>query len=290
MEPIETPRVRQFSGRKVVKGVLLAVVVVGALIAIKDEVLWRLDPGAYEDYGSGAYISDYENCNVASVSLYGDLMTYPGLYGADEFSSPTQTYARDVVVALEAAAEAPDVKAILLEVDSPGGDPVSSKEIADALLRIEKPTVALIRSQGASAAYMAATGADRIFASAYSDVGSIGVSSSYLDNSGYNEENGYVFNSLSSGKFKDTGHPDRALTEEDKERILKDINRLHGLLVDMVSTNRGLPRENIAALADGSTWLGVDALERGLIDGLGDLSVVKDILAEELEEEVTICE
>ena len=137
---------------------------------------------------------------------------------------------------------------------------------------------------------MAATGADRIFASAYSDVGSIGVTSSYLDNSAYNEENGYVFNSLSSGKFKDIGHPDRALTMEEKERILKDVKRLHELLVDMVSTNRGLPRENVAALADGSTWLGIDAQENGLIDGLGDLRTIKDLLAEELEEEVTMCQ
>jgi len=297
MEPLHTPTPppRRLNTRRVIKGLVIGVVVIGALIAIKDEVAWRLDPGGYaEDYYSDdyaySYIPDYSGCNVAKVPLYGDLMTYPGLYAVDEFSSVTQTMAGDVVASLEAAADSDDVKAIILEVDSGGGDPVSSKEIADALKRIEKPTIAVIRSQGASAAYMSATGADRIYASAFSDVGSIGVTSSYLDNSLYNKENGYVFNDLSSAKFKDVGNPDRALTEEDKTRILKDINRLHELLVDMVAENRNLPRENIAALADGSTMLGIDALESGLIDGVGDLRTVKDLLASELGEKVTFCE
>ncbi|MFA7170209.1 MAG: S49 family peptidase, partial [Candidatus Paceibacterota bacterium] len=139
--------------------------------------------------------SYFENgpCNVSDLKLQGEIWTYT-IEGESDVSS-----SEDVVLAIEQAEQDESIKAILLTIDSYGGDVVAGEEIANALKRTQKPTVAVIRGAGASAAYWAATGADRIFASASSDVGGIGVTMSYLDNVKRNEADGFTYNGLSAG-------------------------------------------------------------------------------------------
>ncbi len=92
-----------------------------------------------------------------------------------------------IVSAIQAGEEDVNIKAHLIEIDSGGGYPVAGEEIARALTAAKKPTVAVIRQIGASAAYMAAAAADHIFASRYSEVGSIGLTASFLDQAKKNE-------------------------------------------------------------------------------------------------------
>ena len=205
------------------------------------------------------------------------------LMSADEFESWQET--------LEVIAEFPDLKkdikeaenddaieAIILEIDSYGGSPVGAEEIANALKNTKKPTVALIREGGVSAGYWAATGADRIVASKNSDVGGIGVTGSYLDYSGQNEKEGIIYNQLSSGKFKDAGDPDKALTQEERNLFMRDVNILHQNFIKIVAQNRNLDIKKVEALADGSSMLGEMALKNGLIDQIGgELEVIEYI-------------
>ncbi len=231
-----------------------------------------------------------DGCNVAIVPLHGDLMTTSEVVNP-LFDEPLFGASSDYIVSSLKEADADEsIKAIVLDVDSYGGLPVAGEEVANALAKVEKPTVALIHQAGTSAAYWASLGADTIVASEFSDVGSIGVTASYVDAARYNEEEGYTYNELSSGKFKDTGHPDRPLTEEERTLIERDIAVIFEGFVRAVSKHRDIPLEAVRALADGSSMLGRQALESKLIDRIGSWGEVESYLSEMLSEEVFACD
>lgn len=231
------------------------------------------------------------SCNVIGINLHGDLVTYaapPVSNGEDEMSSD-QTASEGVVYAIRSAMKDQTTKAILLEVDSYGGYPVAGEEIAVALRSSTKPTVALIRQTGASAAYLAATGARVLFASKYSDVGGIGVTISYVDSVLKNQREGLTYNSLSSGEYKDVGDPNRPLTAADRALIMRDIKISHQDLVEDIARFRGIDTMSMDKLADGSTMLGESALKNKLIDRIGGMPEVEAYLAEQIGEEPIIC-
>jgi len=177
---------------------------------------------------------DKNKCNVAVIELQGNLSTFKE--SAEDFT----VLSSDIVSQIEAADNNEDIKAIVLNIDSTGGYALAGEEVAKALISAQKPTVALIRIFGDSAAYLAASGADKIFASKYSDVGSIAVTQSYTDNVIYNEKEGYTFNQLTSGKYKNIGTPDKPLTPDEKNILMRDINIMHENFVKDVATNRNL--------------------------------------------------
>lgn len=260
------------------------------LLVITIVVAW----GAVEEEGTFASLS---SCNVRGYTLYGDLVT-TSAYATDssdetdeeeETAYSNYTLSDTIVTGIEESKDDPDIKAIIIEIDSWGGNAVAGEEIANALKRTTKPTVALIRSTGLSAAYWAATGGDVIYASANSDVGSIGAVLSYLDYSKKNSTEGIEYTSITSGKFKDTGSQYKALTAEEKALLQRDIDIIHTNFVKAVSANRNLSEEGVRALADGSTLLGEMALSAGLIDKIGDISAAREYLAEQIGEDVEIC-
>lgn len=214
--------------------------------------------------------------NIAVIPLIGELVTTSAPYSDfDESSlSMLQTVSSDVVEAVQKANHDPSIVAIVLSIDSHGGSPVGAEEVEKALRGASKPTVALIRGQGLSAAYWVATGASAIFASALSDVGSIGVTASYVDNAEKNKKEGLTYNSISSGGYKETGDPNKPLSLEERELILRDVDRLHDIFVKKVAENRKQDVSVIESLADGSSLLGEEALSVGLIDGLGGMEEV----------------
>jgi protease-4 len=228
-----------------------------------------------------------EDCNVAGVNLHGQLFTYIPQGESPEFSDAVP--ADYISYYIKKALKNPDIKAIVLEIDSAGGSPVAGEEIAHLLKTSDKPTVALIRQLGLSAAYWAATGADIIYASRNSDVGSIGVTYSYLDNVGKNQKEGLNYNQLFSGKYKEMGNPDRTLTEEERNLIIRDLKIVHANFIDDVAKNRNLTLNKVTALADGSSILGEQAKKLGLVDEIGDLVDVETYLTEKLGEKVEIC-
>lgn len=221
-------------------------------------------------------------CNVAGIDLHGELGTFLD-------ASSTGASSEDIVFGIKAAEDADNIKAILIDIDSPGGYVVAAEEVANALKQSAKPTVALIRESGDSAAYWAATGADIIFASALSDVGSIGITGSYVQNVRYNQKEGYDFVNLSTGKYKDMWNPDTVLTDEEKALIMRDLQKLHQTFVNTVAENRNLPVAAVSALADGSSMLGDAALANHLIDRIGSYAEVEQYLKEKLGEKPTIC-
>jgi signal peptide peptidase SppA len=207
--------------KKIIKGLAFLIILLGAFIIIKDEISYQFGLGHYdEDYANEESLDDEsdDSCNVQGIELRGDLVTYIPVSSIKEDGSQLydETASDYILAMIEGAESDEEIKAIILEFDSYGGSPVAAEEVANALKRAKKPTVAFVRSAATSAAYWAASGADIIFASSLSDVGSIGVTMSYLDNTQKNNKEGLTFNSLSTGKFKDYGSPDKPLSEEEK--------------------------------------------------------------------------
>ena len=277
---------------KILKFIAILIIINASLIIIKNEAIWQFgDSLTDENFSSDDINPEESDCNALGVNLHGFLSGYISNDTKNENgeNAEDQASSEDIVFTIQEADKDDTIKAIILEVDSSGGFPVSGEEVADALKRAKKPTVAWIRGQGLSAAYWAATGANTIFASAVSDVGSIGVTLSYLDNYKKNLKDGLTFNSLSTGKFKDTGSPDKPLTNEEKTLIMRDLNIVNEHFIKSVAVNRNLDIAKVRKLADGSSMPGELALQNGLIDKIGGIYEIEDYLKEEIGEEVRIC-
>ena len=238
-------------------------------------------------YNEDSYCNEEDN--VSGITLTGDLYTYAVESIGEDAEYYTSTGSEDIVYYINEAENDPYMKAIILEIDSWGGETTAAKEVADALKRAHKPTVAVIREAGTSAAYWAATGADIIFANTTSNVGSIGVTMSYLDYSRQNDKDGLIYQQISSGKFKDTGDYDKSLSWEEKQLLQRDVDLLNEIFISEVALNRDIEVGEVEKLADGSSMLGQMALDNGLIDRLGGEYEVKEYLEELLGENVSVC-
>ncbi len=267
--------------KKVIKTIIIIFLIITAFSFWTEQYYLLFEDGWEEE----------KSCNVSNIKLQGDLITYISNEGKNEYDDLLwdEIASEDIVRAIEKAEKDDHIKAIILEIDSFGGYPVASEEVANALKRAKKPTIALIREYGTSGAYYAATGADMIFASQNSDVGSIGVTMSYLDHAEENKKDGLTYNQLSVGKFKDAGNSDKPLTPEEKELFMRDINILHENFIKAVADNRNLDIEKVRQLADGSTILGLMALENNLIDKIGGRYEVEEYLKEKLGGDIEIC-
>lgn len=281
----------------VLRVVGLSIFLIASLIIIIGSIFFFSEMGdltgtSSEGDSSGtANLSDSKDCNTVGIFVHGGIVAYisPENFDSEGNQTSDETASENVAFQIEQAEKDDQIKAIIIEIDSYGGMPVAGEEIANALLSAKKPTVAVVRSAGVSAAYWAATGAKRIFASKNSDVGSIGVTMSYVDMASLNKTEGYTYNQLSSGKFKDTGSLDKALTDEEKKLLMRDVNIIHQNFIQVVAANRKLDAAKVAALADGSTMLGDMALLNGLIDQIGGEAEAKEYLKGIIGEDVDIC-
>ena len=172
---------------------------------------------------------------------------------------------------LEQAEEDPFVRAVVVRIDSPGGDVVASDEIYRMLLEMEKPVVASMGSVAASGGYYIACGADHIVAHPDSLTGSIGVISQFVNAEGLMEKLGVEVVVIASGPAKDIGSPFREMTEEEQALWRGIIDEVYQDFVTVVAERRGLPMDQVRELADGRVYTGHQALEAGLVDDLGTL-------------------
>ncbi len=232
-----------------------------------------------------------ENCNVYGINLHGDIVTYNSndAYNDQYDVILDQTSSDDIIWAVNEAQNNDKIKAIVVEIDSYGGSGVAGEEMMTAFKQSKKPVIAFIRNAGLSAAYLAATGAETIFASNFSDVGSIGVTMSYLQETEKNTKEGLSYVDLSSGVYKDTGNPARILSDDEKQLLMRDVKISYEYFVKLVSQNRNLSIEKVKKLADGSSEMGEAALKDGLIDKIGIYPDVLNFLSEKIGTTADIC-
>ncbi|MDD5331455.1 MAG: signal peptide peptidase SppA [Candidatus Nanoarchaeia archaeon] len=172
------------------------------------------------------------------------------------------------------------IKAIILEIDSPGGTVVASEEIARAVKQTKKPVVAWIRETGASGAYWVASSADKIVADPLSMTGSIGVYSGYLEFSGLFEKYGIDYVDLKSGEYKDTGSPFKELSSDERLILENKLKIVHSIFIDEVAKNRNMTIDEVKKLSSGIYYLGLEAYKFGLVDYLGDKNKAIEVAKE----------
>ena len=176
----------------------------------------------------------------------------------------------------------PNVKSIVLRIESPGGAVGAAQEIYQEIDRTNavKPVVASMGSMGASGGYYAALGADIIMANPGTMTGSIGVIVKFPNLEGLFEKIGYKSEVIKSGPLKDTGASNRPLTEDERNVMQGLIDNVYSQFVRDIAAARSLPAETILELADGRIYSGEQAVELGLIDQLGNFTDAITIAAE----------
>ncbi|MBI5072893.1 signal peptide peptidase SppA [Candidatus Woesearchaeota archaeon] len=204
--------------------------------------------------------------NVAVIPIKGVIMIDDdsSLFSSSGIASSTK-----IVKQIEDAEKDPSIQAIVLDINSPGGSPVASAEIARAIKEVNKTTVAVIREVGASGAYWAASAADHIIANEVSVTGSIGVLGSYVEYGGLMERYNVSYQRFVAGDYKDMGTPYQEMSEEEKQLYQSELDKMHDIFIRSVAENRGMSYDAIKELATGQIYLGVDAIQNGLIDQLG---------------------
>lgn len=167
----------------------------------------------------------------------------------------------------------PSAKAVVLLIDSPGGSAVASEEIYQALKRLaeEKPTVSYIAEYGASGGYYIALAGDEIMASPSSLTGSIGAVSIMVNIAELADRLGLEAETFKSGRLKDIGSIWRKMTPEEKELMQKLVDDVAGVFEERVRSVRGDKIRNWDDVLTARPYLGVEALEIGLVDRVGGL-------------------
>lgn len=205
--------------------------------------------------------------NVAVIPMVGVITTVAG----GGFVPDREVVSHKIVGLIEDAEKNDDIKAIVFEINSPGGSPVATYEIAQAIQHAKKPTMAVIREVGASGGYWVATAAKEVWANPLSVTGSIGVIGSRLEFAGLIKDYNVTYRRLVAGKYKDVGSPWKEMVPEEEKLMQGVLDRLHASFIDTVAKNRNLPREKVDELATGFIYLGSEAKELGLVDQLGTM-------------------
>ncbi|MAE13045.1 signal peptide peptidase SppA [Candidatus Woesearchaeota archaeon] len=220
--------------------------------------------------------------NVALIRIVGTISSSGdgSLFGGGGVDSMT------VVGFIEAANEDPTIDAILFEINSPGGNAVASEEIVRAVKASELPTVSWIRESGASGAYWVASATDYVVASPMSVTGSVGVLSSYLEYARLLEDYNVTYRKFTGGVYKDIMNPMRVIGEDEAALVQQKVDLIHGIFLRDVAQNRNLSSEQVEEIGTGIFFLGVEAVDNGLVDELGGKEEAIALLEEVLESDV----
>lgn len=168
----------------------------------------------------------------------------------------------------------PMARAIVLDIDSPGGGCFGLSDLAETirLARETKPVVAFTAELMCSAAYWIGSAADEIICTSDAQVGSVGVAGMHFDYSKRDENEGIKRTVLSAGVYKRLASDEKPLTDEGREYLQQRVDHYYSMFVEAVAENRGMSVEDVVEkLADGSTHIGNEALERGFVHTIGNM-------------------
>ena len=258
---------------------LLAAAVVGATATVAGKrLLARLTRGRF---------GEAEEYNAAKVTVSGPITRDAGR--PSPLSGPGGATADDVVEQIEAADEDEDVQALVVELNTPGGEVLPSDDIRRAAADFDGPTLAYATDTCASGGYWIASGCDELWARDASLVGSIGVVGSRPNAAGLADKLGISYEQFTAGEYKDAGVPLREIEEDEREYLQGIIDGYYEQFVETVSEGRDMDPEAIRE-TEARVYLGTDAAEIGLVDELGTADDVEDRLEELIDAEPEIRE
>jgi protease-4 len=190
---------------------------------------------------------------------------------------------RPVIEQLKRYEDSKSVRAILLNIDSPGGGVATAQEIYTEVKRLrekkDKTIVAYMSSVGASGAFYIACAANQIIANPGTVVGSIGVIAEWVNYGDLLEWAKLREVVFKTGEFKDTGSPTRALTDREKAYFQGLIDDMYVQFVEAVADGRKMEIQDVRSIADGRVFTGRDAKDRKLIDAIGNFQDAVDLTA-----------
>ncbi|OIO08779.1 MAG: signal peptide peptidase SppA [Flavobacteriaceae bacterium CG1_02_35_72] len=229
-----------------------------------DEKLLKVDLMDYIDSGKGLITSTAKD-KIAIIYAEGEIMNGEG---NEDYIGP-----ETMIKYLTKARKDKNIKAIVLRINSPGGDGLASdiiwREIE--LTKKEKPVVVSMGNYAASGGYYMACNADKIFAQPTTITGSIGVFGIIPNASGFAKNIGVNSEQVGTNKNAENYSPFKPMSDHFKGEVTEYIEDFYINFVTKVAQGRHKTFEEIDAIAQGRVWTGTQALQNGLVDELGTL-------------------
>lgn len=209
---------------------------------------------------------------VAIVPIIGSLVNRGGFF---DVVSGITSYERVKFLLAEAAADR-DVRAIVMDIDSPGGEAIGAFEVADLVRSIsrDKTVVAAAGGLCCSAAYAIASAATRVIVSSSSVMGSVGVVLLHVDHSRRIDKAGMTPTLIHSGARKVDGHPYAPLSEDVQSELQSETDRFMDLFVATIVNGRGGLTATAVRATEARTYIGADAVKIGFADEVGTIESV----------------
>lgn len=202
--------------------------------------------------------------------------------GSDLFGGLTAG-SNTIMAQIRKAKDDPEVKAVVIRINSPGGSAAASQEIAEEVKKLREAGKVVVTSMGdtaASGGYWIAAHTDRIVANPGTLTGSIGVITQLQNLEELYDKIGISYETFTSGPHKDMGSSARSLTDEERQIFQSMVDDIFRQFVAVVAEGRGMTEEEVLKLADGRVFTGRQALEVGLVDDLGNFHDAIDIAAQ----------
>jgi signal peptide peptidase SppA len=219
---------------------------------------------------------------IAVVPILGPLVTrgdwLTSLLGASDYG--------EIASAVEAALADPSVRAVLLEIDSPGGEVGGLFDLVDRLVSLreaaQKPLWAVASESALSAAFAIASVADRLYVTRTAEVGSIGVVATHVDESVADVMAGLKWTLVHAGDRKVDGNAHEPLSDTAFSAIQAEVDALHADLVTLVARNRNMSPDAVRA-TEAAIYRGQRGIDAGLADKLGTVDLALADLAQALD-------
>ncbi len=223
--------------------------------------------------------SNYKSSKNEIAVIVADGTIMPGKANDQQQVIGADTFVEEI----RKAREDDDIKAIVLRVNSPGGEFRASdmmwREIQ--LAKKAKPIIASMGDYAASGGYYLAMGCDTIVAQPHTITGSIGIFGMMFDMSGFlGNKIGITFDEVRTGEFGEMYTVSRPLTEAEKNFWQKNLNDHYDTFTGKAAEGRGIAVEEIKKVASGRVWSGAQAQERKLVDALGGFDDAVKIAAQ----------
>lgn len=237
----------------------LSVFTVEALQAVSEKALLNNGLGGGQ---GGKFRRDGE---IGIITISGALQHREDVWSRFFETSTYEQIRNDFKSALQDSS----VKAILLDIESPGGEAAGVFDLADEIYqaRTQKPVFAFANEYAFSAAYAIAAAASKIYLPRTGQVGSVGVIAVHVDQSGWDEKIGLKYTPIFAGDRKNDFSPHSELSEEAYKSAKASVDKAYGFFVEAVAAYRGIPKQSVidtqAGLFDGS-----DAVKAGLADAV----------------------
>jgi protease-4 len=256
------------------KKIFLSVVIICAMVAILLSFKSMNNKNEESEFLSNSPV-------IAVVNIFGTVMGGEGT--ENPFSQTNAALSGTVMKEIRKASNDPNVKALIIRLNTPGGSVTAAEEISREINRFKekthKPVIAAMGDTAASAGYWLAAHADKIYANNTTLTGSIGVYMPYMNFNGIYDKIGLKTKKIKSGKFKDIMSPDRPMTKEEEQLLQNMVDEMYEQFVDVIVEGRHMPREKVLELADGRVYTGRQAKKLGLVDDIGNYYDVLDATA-----------